>query len=51
MGWIDGWDGMVIIDHRCSKSTFSANKRYRSNTISYQHIGEMRPARNTNGFQ
>ena len=25
MGWMDGWmDGMVIIGHRCSKSTFGA---------------------------
>ena len=46
-GWTDGWDGY----HRSLKSTFGANKRYRSNTTSYKHIGEMRPARNTNGFQ
>ena len=24
--WVDGWDGMVIIGHRSSKSTFGAYK-------------------------
>ena len=26
MGWV-GWDGMVILDHRYSQSTFGANKK------------------------
>ena len=32
MLYVDGWDGMVIIVHRSSKSTFGANK-------CYDHVG------------
>ena len=28
--WIDGWDWMVIIGHRSSKSTFGANKQVKN---------------------
>ena len=31
--WVDGWDGMVIIGHRSSKSTFGANNITRCQNI------------------
>ena len=40
---IDGWDGMVIIGHRSSKSTFAANKHGFSTIFQEGNIFVARP--------
>ena len=39
---LDGWDGMVIIGHRSSKSTFGAN--YRDLRLPWVSIGNDIPS-------